>query len=102
MREGTCRKTLTLKFTFWITCWGSLSRITLQDQRETRKKIGDIILSPLPLPSIAISCRIPPLGYLPTDFPQVRLLPHHGEPSALILLDFKSGSHTLGVVRQKL
>lgn len=26
---------LTLKFTFWTTCWGSLSRITLQDEKET-------------------------------------------------------------------
>lgn len=25
---------LTLKFTFWMTCWGSLSRITLQGERN--------------------------------------------------------------------
>lgn len=43
--------TLTLKFTFWITCWGSLSRITLHDEREARGEISDMIL-----PSAASRC----------------------------------------------
>lgn len=45
------QRTLTLKFTFWITCWGSLSRITLHDERETRRKTSD-----MNLPSAASRC----------------------------------------------
>lgn len=38
-----------------------------------------------PLPSPNASGTLPPSRSLPTDSPQVRTLPQHGGPSALIL-----------------
>ena len=50
--------TLTLKFTFWITCWGSLSRITLQSERNEEENQPHAFLGLCSLLSPSLPCHI--------------------------------------------